>query len=157
MLRQLNGGVRDHDLILKRVGHSQRSKIRDLTVAQAKVVDLHQLAQNVVGNTRGCGKTGHMMRDCPIRLENTNRPAASIAGSASVTRANIKANTRKETLRQGRVFALVPGDVQNTKSVVSGFGCDTEAVINIIAHRDTTQRALIQYEYKAMYSEDLLK
>ncbi|XP_028078983.1 annexin D5-like isoform X1 [Camellia sinensis] len=38
-----------------------------------------------------------------------------------------------------------------------GFGCDTEAVINIVAHRDSTQRALIQHEYKAMYSEDLLK
>ncbi|KAL6962960.1 hypothetical protein U1Q18_037925 [Sarracenia purpurea var. burkii] len=38
-----------------------------------------------------------------------------------------------------------------------GFGCDTEAVINIIAHRDSTQRGLIQQEYRTMYSEDLLK
>ncbi|XAR59007.1 hypothetical protein NMG60_11014619 [Bertholletia excelsa] len=38
-----------------------------------------------------------------------------------------------------------------------GFGCDTEAVINIIAHRDATQRAMIQHECKTMYSEDLLK
>ncbi|KAK3019634.1 hypothetical protein RJ639_004996 [Escallonia herrerae] len=38
-----------------------------------------------------------------------------------------------------------------------GFGCDTAAVINILAHRDATQRALIQHEYIATYSEDLNK
>ncbi|KAG5014868.1 hypothetical protein AAZX31_08G055000 [Glycine max] len=38
-----------------------------------------------------------------------------------------------------------------------GFGCDTSVVINILAHRDATQRAYIQQEYKAMYSGDLLK
>ncbi|XP_028112575.1 uncharacterized protein LOC114310688 [Camellia sinensis] len=66
-----------------------------------------------------CGKIGHVMRDCPIRLENTNHPATSSARSTSASRINTKANTEKETLRQGRVFALVPGDVQNTESVVS--------------------------------------
>ena len=38
-----------------------------------------------------------------------------------------------------------------------GFGCDTEAVVNILAHRDATQRALIQQEYRVMYSDDILK
>ncbi|KAJ4851486.1 hypothetical protein Tsubulata_026236 [Turnera subulata] len=38
-----------------------------------------------------------------------------------------------------------------------GFGCDTAAVINILAHRDAAQRALIQQEYRAMFSEELLK
>ncbi|KAK2986652.1 hypothetical protein RJ640_010108 [Escallonia rubra] len=38
-----------------------------------------------------------------------------------------------------------------------GFGCDTAAVINVLAHRDATQRALIQHEYRATYSEDLNK
>ncbi|KAK6921386.1 Annexin repeat [Dillenia turbinata] len=38
-----------------------------------------------------------------------------------------------------------------------GLGCDTAAVITILAHRDATQRALIRQEYKAMYSDDLLK
>ncbi|GMH23359.1 hypothetical protein Nepgr_025202 [Nepenthes gracilis] len=38
-----------------------------------------------------------------------------------------------------------------------GFGCDTSTVINILARRDATQRALIQQEYRMMYSEDLLK
>ncbi|KAJ8562889.1 hypothetical protein K7X08_031341 [Anisodus acutangulus] len=36
-----------------------------------------------------------------------------------------------------------------------GFGCDTAAVINILAHRDASQRALIQQEYRVMYSEEL--
>ena len=40
---------------------------------------------------------------------------------------------------------------------ISGFGCDTEAVINILAHRDATQRTLIQQEYRTMYSDDILK
>lgn len=38
-----------------------------------------------------------------------------------------------------------------------GFGCDTSAVINILAHRDSAQRSLIQQEYRTMYSEELLK
>lgn len=37
----------------------------------------------------------------------------------------------------------------------TGFGCDSAAVVNILAHRDATQRALIQQEYKAMYSDEL--
>lgn len=39
----------------------------------------------------------------------------------------------------------------------SGMGCDTAAVISILAHRDASQRALIENEYKMMYSEDLHK
>jgi len=39
----------------------------------------------------------------------------------------------------------------------TGFGCDTTAVINILAHRDATQRAYLQQEYKATYSEELSK
>ncbi|KAL2344164.1 hypothetical protein Fmac_005449 [Flemingia macrophylla] len=38
-----------------------------------------------------------------------------------------------------------------------GFGCDTSAVINILAHRDATHRAYIQQEYRTMYSEELSK
>ncbi|PKI53471.1 hypothetical protein CRG98_026161 [Punica granatum] len=38
-----------------------------------------------------------------------------------------------------------------------GLGCDTAAVINILAHRDATQRSLIQQEYHKIYAEDLLK
>ncbi|XP_076894340.1 annexin D5-like [Bidens hawaiensis] len=38
-----------------------------------------------------------------------------------------------------------------------GFGSDDAAIIGILAHRDATQRAYIQQEYKTMYSEDILK
>ncbi|TVU05815.1 hypothetical protein EJB05_48999 [Eragrostis curvula] len=36
-----------------------------------------------------------------------------------------------------------------------GFGCDSTTVINILAHRDATQRALIQQEYRAIFNQDL--
>lgn len=39
----------------------------------------------------------------------------------------------------------------------SGFGCDTAAVINILAHRNAMQRALIEQEYRTIYSEELSK
>lgn len=37
----------------------------------------------------------------------------------------------------------------------SGFGCDTTTVINILVHRDLTQRSLIQHEYRTKYSKEL--
>lgn len=37
-----------------------------------------------------------------------------------------------------------------------GFGCDSATVVGILAHRDAMQRNLIQQEYRALYSEDLL-
>ncbi|KAF6982439.1 hypothetical protein CFC21_050137 [Triticum aestivum] len=36
-----------------------------------------------------------------------------------------------------------------------GFGCDSTTVTNILAHRDSAQRALILHEYKAIYHQDL--
>ena len=36
-----------------------------------------------------------------------------------------------------------------------GFGCDSTTVINILTHRDSVQRGLIQQEYRAMYHEEL--
>ncbi|XP_028110657.1 uncharacterized protein LOC114309160 [Camellia sinensis] len=55
---------------------------------------------------------------------NTSHPTASSVGSVLVAKSNFRTNARgnngNEALRQGRVFALVPGDVQNTESVVSG-------------------------------------
>ncbi|XP_028083754.1 uncharacterized protein LOC114284983 [Camellia sinensis] len=67
-----------------------------------------------------CGKTGHIIKDCLLRSDNANRSTTSSAESASAPRSNVRTNTRRETLRQGRVFTLVPGDVQSTNSVVSG-------------------------------------
>ncbi|XP_016507000.1 annexin D5-like isoform X1 [Nicotiana tabacum] len=46
-------------------------------------------------------------------------------------------------------------DAMQLYKAFKGFGCDTGSVINILAHRDATQRALIQQEYKVMYSEEL--
>lgn len=39
----------------------------------------------------------------------------------------------------------------------SGFGCDSSTVVNILSHRDATQRSLIQQEYRAMYADELTK
>ncbi|KAL7232011.1 hypothetical protein ACSBR2_010097 [Camellia fascicularis] len=59
-----------------------------------------------------------------MRFDNVSHPAASSAGSVPVTKANTKtntrSNTRNETLRQGRVFVLIPGDVQNAETAVLG-------------------------------------
>ncbi|XP_028087829.1 uncharacterized protein LOC114288509, partial [Camellia sinensis] len=63
--------------------------------------------------------TGHAVKDCLPGSENTSRPMVSSVGSASTAKTNARANTGKKPLRQGRVFALVPGDVQNIDTVVS--------------------------------------
>lgn len=47
-------------------------------------------------------------------------------------------------------------DVVCLHKAFKGFGCDTTTVVNILAHRDAMQRGLIQQEYRALYSEDLL-
>ncbi|KAJ4747635.1 Annexin [Rhynchospora pubera] len=47
-------------------------------------------------------------------------------------------------------------DAVDLYKAFKGIGCDKSTVINILAHRDSTQRALIQQEYRSMYSEDLL-
>ena len=78
------------------------------------------MCYRVSGACFRCGQPGHVVIDCLLRSETTSHLAASSAGSASVAKTNAKANTGKEPLRQGRVFALVPGDVQITDTVVSG-------------------------------------
>ncbi|XP_028095421.1 uncharacterized protein LOC114295397 [Camellia sinensis] len=69
-----------------------------------------------------CGKTGHPVRDCPQWTQQKgNRTATSSAGSTPTpnAKAATKPTNNKDTARQGRVFALVPGDVQNAAMVVS--------------------------------------
>ncbi|XP_028081774.1 uncharacterized protein LOC114283142 [Camellia sinensis] len=66
------------------------------------------------------GRTGHVVKDCPLGFENASHPMVSLGASASIVKTNAKANAEKEPLRQGRVFALVPGDLQNAETVVSG-------------------------------------
>ncbi|CAI8619161.1 unnamed protein product [Vicia faba] len=48
-------------------------------------------------------------------------------------------------------------DAMQLHRAFKGFGCDTNAVINILAHRDAVQCAYLQQEYRSMYYEDLLK
>ncbi|GMP94066.1 hypothetical protein CsSME_00043662 [Camellia sinensis var. sinensis] len=65
-----------------------------------------------------CGKVGHMVKDCPSTPQGNSKAAPSAATSTAPPKPNPKA-TGKEPMRQGRVFALVPGDVKNTETVVS--------------------------------------
>ncbi|KEH26757.1 annexin D5 [Medicago truncatula] len=48
-------------------------------------------------------------------------------------------------------------DAMQLYRAFKGFGCDTSVVINILAHRDATQRAFIQQEYETTYAEELSK
>ncbi|XP_028075145.1 uncharacterized protein LOC114277451 [Camellia sinensis] len=76
----------------------------------------HGICYRKTGAYFQCGKTGHMIRDCPQRKQQI-----SSAGSPPTTntKAPVKATNNKDTTRQGRVFALVPGDVQKAAIVVS--------------------------------------
>ncbi|KAF8657632.1 hypothetical protein HU200_059782 [Digitaria exilis] len=46
-------------------------------------------------------------------------------------------------------------DAIDLHKAFKGFGCDSTVVINILTHRDSVQRGLIQQEYRAMYHEEL--
>ncbi|XP_015584024.1 annexin D5 isoform X2 [Ricinus communis] len=61
------------------------------------------------------------------------------------------------TLNIPPALASPRDDAMQLHRAFKGFGCDTSVVINILAHRDATQRMLIQQEYRTIYSEDLLK
>ncbi|XP_028106840.1 uncharacterized protein LOC114305905 [Camellia sinensis] len=70
-----------------------------------------------------CGKTGHLIRDYPQgNRKNNNKAVTSSVGSApmSNTKSIAKPANNKDTARQGRIFALVPGDVQNAATMVTG-------------------------------------
>ncbi|XP_028056945.1 uncharacterized protein LOC114260944 [Camellia sinensis] len=68
-----------------------------------------------------CGKTGHVVKNCPlIEQQNVNRPTASSTSSTPTTKATAKPATTGDNVRQGRVFALIPGDTKNIEAVVSG-------------------------------------
>ncbi|KAJ9546899.1 hypothetical protein OSB04_019442 [Centaurea solstitialis] len=42
-------------------------------------------------------------------------------------------------------------------NMYSGFGCDSSAVINILAYRNASQRPLLEKEYRTKYNEELNK
>ncbi|GFS36164.1 hypothetical protein Acr_00g0044410 [Actinidia rufa] len=63
----------------------------------------------------GCGQEGHQIRDCPMK--------SKIQGAGTSASALIQqppAERRNNQPRQGRAFALVPGNTPATTSVVSG-------------------------------------
>lgn len=57
---------------------------------------------------------GHMMKNCPTWAKPGAAPTATTSSGQST---GTKPDVGK---RQGRVFALVPEDLQNANSVVSG-------------------------------------
>ncbi|GFZ09165.1 hypothetical protein Acr_20g0009730 [Actinidia rufa] len=63
----------------------------------------------------GCGQEGHQIRDCPMRKR---IQGAGTSASASVQQPPTE--RRNNQPRQGRAFALVPGNTPATTSVVSG-------------------------------------
>ncbi|KAI3736086.1 hypothetical protein L6452_15619 [Arctium lappa] len=48
-------------------------------------------------------------------------------------------------------------DAKHLHKAFKGFGCDTSAVINVLAYRNASQRPLLEHEYKVKYSEELSK
>ncbi|GFS32110.1 hypothetical protein Acr_00g0020910 [Actinidia rufa] len=63
----------------------------------------------------GCGQEGHQIRDCPMRKR---IQGAGTSASASVQQPPTERGDNQP--RQGRAFALVPGNTPATTSVVSG-------------------------------------
>ncbi|XP_028123196.1 uncharacterized protein LOC114320265, partial [Camellia sinensis] len=61
-----------------------------------------------------CGEIGHRVKDCPKARTDDGKRNGSTSGSVQ------KNNIGGIQARQGRVFALVPGDAQNAEAVVSG-------------------------------------
>ncbi|GFS40629.1 hypothetical protein Acr_00g0069580 [Actinidia rufa] len=71
--------------------------------------------RNVYRACYGCGQEGHQIRDCPMRKR---IQGAGTSASASVQQPPTE--RRNNQPRQGRAFALVPGNTPATTSVVSG-------------------------------------
>lgn len=72
------------------------------------------ICYRITGACFKCDKTGHLARECPQRnRQNGNKTTASSAGSTPTptTKAATKLTSTKDTAKQGRVFALVLGDV----------------------------------------------
>ncbi|XP_028122578.1 uncharacterized protein LOC114319721 [Camellia sinensis] len=68
-----------------------------------------------------CGKTGHLVRECPQKdRQNGNKTTTSSVGSTPTptTKTATKHTNTEDTAKQKRAFALILGDVQNTETVV---------------------------------------
>ncbi|XP_057465182.1 uncharacterized protein LOC130754911 [Actinidia eriantha] len=71
-----------------------------------------------MGACFNCGQQGHMIKDCPKFNQTQTMVASTATPSQSIQRPNPTAGMGQ--LQQGKVFALVPGDVQTSTSLVSG-------------------------------------
>ncbi|GFS41553.1 hypothetical protein Acr_00g0075070 [Actinidia rufa] len=95
----------------------------------------------------GCGQEGHQIRDCPMK---SKIQGAGTSASASIQQP--PAERRNNQPRQGRAFALVPGNTPATTSVVSGILpiCGQPAHILMDSGMDwlSSYRALIDCELK---------
>ncbi|XP_028105359.1 uncharacterized protein LOC114304398 [Camellia sinensis] len=61
------------------------------------------------------------MRDCPMfGQQKGNRPTASSAGSTPTIKTPTRPTTSRDNVRQGRVFDLIPDDVQNLDAMILG-------------------------------------
>ncbi|XP_028059891.1 uncharacterized protein LOC114263526 [Camellia sinensis] len=67
-----------------------------------------------------CKKFGHIAKDCTQPRQSGNRGATSSIRSTSTTKPVAASTATRNDQRQERVFALIPGDTQNTEAVVSG-------------------------------------
>ncbi|GFS42921.1 hypothetical protein Acr_00g0082580 [Actinidia rufa] len=103
----------------------------------------------------GCGQEGHQIRDCPMRKR--------IQGAGTSAFASVQqppTERRNNQPRQGRAFALVPGNTPATISVVSGIlpicsqpahvlmdsGSTHSFVSNSFEHYLTTSPVPLEYE-----------
>ncbi|XP_028075030.1 uncharacterized protein LOC114277336 [Camellia sinensis] len=69
-----------------------------------------------------CGKMGYMVRDCTQNeQQRSGKPATSLFGPIPKLGNTTRPVTTRDTIRQGRVFALVPDDTRNTEVVVSDY------------------------------------
>ncbi|GFS40834.1 hypothetical protein Acr_00g0070780 [Actinidia rufa] len=103
----------------------------------------------------GCGQEGHQIRDCPMK---SKIQGAGTSASASIRQPS--AERRNNQPRQGRAFALVPGNTPTTTSVVSGIlpicgqpahilmdsGSTHSFVSNSFEHYLTTSPVSLEYE-----------
>ena len=72
------------------------------------------VCRRAAGTCYEYGEIGHYVRDCPKAKADDSKKDENTLGSVQ------KGNVGKGQMRQGRVFALVPGDTQNAETVVSG-------------------------------------
>ena len=105
--------------LLKNTGSSNTSNSsRDTTPLCTICSNRHRgICYRVSGACFNCGKQGHMAKDCK---HNSEKFAASSTASVPKPRNATRSTPAGDAVRQGRVFALVPGNTRNANAVVLG-------------------------------------